>query len=59
MSTFSIFLTMFLGGCLGFMLWAVILAAIARIGKKRIGKNRIEQLARSGLPLEVDTATRW
>lgn len=53
MSTFWIVLIMVLGGCLGYMLWAVVFAAIARTGKKRK-----EQLARSGLPLEIDTATR-
>jgi hypothetical protein len=53
MSTFWIVLVMALGGGLGYVLWAVVVAAIARTGKKRK-----EQLARRGLPIEVDSGRR-
>jgi len=53
MSTFWIVLIMVLGGCVGYILWAVVFAAIARTGKKRK-----EQLARNGLPVEIDSGSR-
>ena len=52
-STTSLALIMILVGFLGFMLWALVSAAIERMGKKR----KEVLAARSGLPLEVDTGT--
>lgn len=54
MSNASVVLIMFFAGALGYAAWGLVDAAIERSARK---KSELDQSAKSGLPLGIDTMT--